>query len=413
MDTIALIGALDTKGADYAFVCDAIRERGFETLLIDIGILGTPCLEPDVTRHRVAAAGGVLVEELQAADVRGAATTAMGRGLRSLLPELYSEGRFDGVFAMGGSGGTSVACGAMRELPFGVPKVMVSTVAGGDVAPYVGVSDIVMIPSVVDVCGINSISRLVYARAAAAICAMTETTVPAGVDKPVILASMFGNTTKAVEAARVILEKAGYEVLIFHATGTGGRTMESLIGPRRVAGVLDITTTEWADELVGGILSAGPERLQAAAQRCVPAVVAPGCLDMVNFGAPETIPLEFKDRRFYKHNDNITLMRTDVEENRQLGKILAEKLSLSSAPVTVVLPLQGLSVIDSPGGEFWWPEANQALFDALKSNLRQDIPVVELDCNINDAEFAERTASALLENIAKGGAAWPSLGPKS
>ena len=254
---------------------------------------------------------------------------AMSRGAAVLVPQLHAAGRLDGILAMGGSGGTSVACAAMRGLPLGVPKVMVSTVAGGDVSGYVGVSDIVMVPSIVDVAGINRISREVFSRTAAHICGMLETAVPPGDDRPLVAASMFGNTTQCVDDAKAILEQAGYEVLVFHATGTGGRTMESLVAAGRIAGVLDITTTEWADQLVGGVLAAGTQRLEAAARHGVPAVVAPGCLDMVNFWAPPTVPPAFASRRFYPHNANITLMRTTPDECRQLGQILAEKLNLS------------------------------------------------------------------------------------
>jgi uncharacterized protein (UPF0261 family) len=316
------------------------------------------------------------------------------------MARLFAERRFDGLLAMGGSGSTSVACAAMRALPLGVPKVMVSTLAGGDVSAYVGVTDIVMIPSIVDVAGVNRISRAVYARAAGAICGMVESKVPPGEDKPLIVASMFGNTTPAVEHARSLLEREGYEVLVFHATGNGGRTMEGLIESGLITGVLDMTTTEWADELVGGVLTAGPARLEAAARRGVPAVVVPGCLDMVNFWAPETVPAKFKDRKFYHHNPNVTLMRTNVEENRRLGRIVADKLNSSKGPITVLLPLRGVSMIDSPGGSFWWPEADRALFDALKAALRPDIGVVELDCNINDPVFAERCVQCLLASMA-------------
>jgi uncharacterized protein (UPF0261 family) len=261
------------------------------------------------------------------------------------------------------------------------------------------VKDIVMIPSIVDVAGINRISREVFARAAGAICGMVEAEIPVGDDKPVIVASMFGNTTPAVERAKAALEAHGFEVLVFHATGTGGRTMESLVEAGLVAGVLDITTTEWADELVGGVLTAGSSRLEAAAKAGVPAVVVPGCLDMVNFWAPPTIAPKFKDRKFYPHNPNVTLMRTNVEENRQLGRILAEKLNLSTGPVTVLLPLRGLSMIDAPGGAFWWPEADQALFEALKKELRPEIPVVEIEANINDPAFADRCVERLLASL--------------
>jgi uncharacterized protein (UPF0261 family) len=399
--TIALIGALDTKGPEYQFVRDCIEARGHKTLLIDVGVLGEPAVKVDVSRAEVARAGGVDLGMLQARKDRGESVAAMSRGAAALLPKLHAEGRFDAVMALGGSGGTSVACTAMRALPLGVPKVMVSTVAGGDVSGYVGVQDIVMIPSIVDVSGVNKISRQVFARAAGAICGMVETQVPPGEDRPLITASMFGNTTPAVEAAKVILERAGYEVLVFHCTGTGGRTMESLIDAGLIAGTLDITTTEWADQLVGGVLAAGLTRLEAAARAGIPAVVAPGCLDMVNFWAPETVPARFQGRKFYPHNPNVTLMRTNVEECRRLGEILGEKLSASRGPVTVVLPLRGVSMIDSPDGPFWWPEADQALYTALKANLRRDIPVVELDCNINDPLFAETCAQRLLQDLAK------------
>ena len=401
MATIALLGALDTKGAEYGFVKQCIEARGHRTLLVDVGVLGAPAVVPDVTREEVARAGGAELADLVAGQDRGEAVAAMARGAAALVPKLHAQGKLDAIMAMGGGGGTSVACAAMRGLPLGVPKLMVSTVAGTDVSGYVGVSDIVMVPSIVDVAGINKISREVFARAAGAVCAMVETEVAPGEDRPLVAASMFGNTTECVGAARKVLEEAGYEVLVFHATGTGGRTMESLIASGRITGVLDVTTTEWADQLVGGVLGAGPTRLEAAARGGVPAIVTPGCLDMVNFWAPETVPEKFRGRKLYQHNPNITLMRTTPEENRELGRILAEKLNLSVGPVTVLIPTKGLSVIDSPGGPFWWPEANQALFDALKEDLRDDIPVIEMDANINDAAFAKACAETLLENVKK------------
>lgn len=395
--TIALLGSLDTKGAEYRFVKECIEAAGLGALVIDLGILGAPGLEPNIPREQVAAAGGAALAALVSKADRGEAVAAMTRGAEALVPKLYAEGRFQGVMAMGGSGGTAMACAAMRMLPIGVPKVMVSTLAGTDVSPYVGVKDIVMIPSIVDISGINRISREVLARAAGAVCGMVTAKVPFGQDKPLIVASMFGNTTNCVEAAKGFLEERGYEVLVFHATGTGGRTMESLIEAGLISGVLDITTTEWADELVGGVLSAGPTRLEAAARIGIPVVVVPGCLDMVNFWAPETVPDRFKGRKFYPHNPNVTLMRTNVEENRELGRILAEKLNQSLGPVTVLFPLKGLSMIDSPGGPFWWPEADQGLLGSLKEDLRRDIPVVELDHNINDPEFARICAEELLK----------------
>jgi uncharacterized protein (UPF0261 family) len=397
--TIALVGALDTKGAEYEFVRQCIERRGHRTLLVDVGVLGPPRIEPDVSRDEVARAAGADVVRLAAQADRGEAMAAMSRGATAVVSRLWAEGRFQAIMALGGGGGTSIACAAMRALPLGVPKVMVSTVAGGDVSGYVGVQDIVMIPAVVDVAGINQISREVFARAAGAVCGMVDTEVPPGADRPLVAASMFGNTTQCVEHAKAVLEQAGYEVLVFHATGTGGRTMEMLIESGCIAGVLDLTTTEWADQLVGGVLAAGPSRLEAAARRGVPAVVAPGCLDMVNFWAPPTIPEKFRGRKFYPHNPNITLMRTTPEENAALGRILAEKLNLSTGPVAVLFPMGGLSVIDAPGGAFWWPEADRALLAGLKQALRPEIALVEMACNINDPAFAQRAAETLLQFI--------------
>ncbi len=397
--TIALLGALDTKEPEYAFTRRCLESLGNRVLMIDVGVLAPASVPVEVSSEQVARAGGVALADLRKRADRGESVAAMSRGAAALVPELYAQGRFDAILALGGGGGTSVACAAMRALPLGVPKVMVSTVAGTDVSGYVGVSDIVMIPSIVDVAGVNRISREVFARAAGAVTGMAAAVVPAGDVRPLLAASMFGNTTACVQTAREMLEAAGFEVLVFHATGTGGRTMEQLIAAGRIAGVLDVTTTEWADQLVGGVLAAGPDRLRAAARGGVPAVVAPGCLDMVNFWAPETVPDRFRGRRFYQHNPNITLMRTDPQESAALGQALAERLNESTGPVTVLLPRKGLSGIGAPEGPFWWPEADQALFTALQQQLRQDIPVEELDCNINDPQFARRAATCLLEHI--------------
>ena len=316
------------------------------------------------------------------------------------------------MISLGGGGGTAIATAAMRALPVGFPKLMVSTLASGNVAPYVGVKDIVMFPSVVDIAGLNLISRQLLARAAGAICGMVEVGVQALAcsgpdtlkrelqpDKPIIVASQFGNTTPCIERAKSILEAAGYEVIVFAATGTGGRTMESLIETGLVAGVLDVTTTEWADELVGGVLSAGPTRLEAAARCGVPAVISTGCLDMVNFGPPETVPAKFAGRKFYQHNPQITLMRTTLDECAKLGSILAEKLNFSTGPVTVLLPLRGGSMVSAPGGPFCDSAADAALSASLKSGLRPNIQVVEMDCAINDLTFAEACARTLLQHL--------------
>jgi uncharacterized protein (UPF0261 family) len=394
--TIALIGALDTKGKDFAFVKEALEERGHEVLVIDTGVMGEPKFAPDVAAAEVAQAGGTELQALREQADRGKAIEVMTRGIAQVVQRLHDEGRIDGVLGMGGSAGTVIGTSAMRALPVGFPKVMVSTVAAGDTAPYVGSKDVVMIPSVVDVAGVNSISSRVYANAAGAIAGMVETPVPEIKEKPLLAASMFGNTTPLVERCKETLEEEGYEVLVFHATGTGGRTMESLIDQGFISGVLDVSPTEWADELVGGVLTAGPTRMEAAAKQGVPQVIVPGCLDMVNFWARDTVPEKFSDRLFYEWNPNVTLMRTTPEENAELGRILAEKANASDGPVAYFLPLKGVSMLDAPGKEFWWPEADEALFEAIKAHARADSIIHEFDNNVNDPEFADAVAEQLL-----------------
>ncbi len=395
--TIALIGTLDTKGHEFAFVKQEIERRGHHTLMINTGVMDDPVFAPDIAAQMVAEAGGSTLVDLRTQADRGKAIEIMAKGAAAIVKNLFDQGKIDGILGMGGSAGTVVGTAAMRALPIGVPKLMVSTLASGDVGAYVGITDIVMMPSVVDVSGINRFSARIFANAVGAIIGMVETPAPIVEVKPLIAASMFGNTTKLVDRCRELLEQQGYEVLVFHSTGTGGRMMESLIEAGYISGVLDVTTTEWADELVGGMLGAGPNRLDAAAKQGIPQVIAPGCLDMVNFWARATVPAQFEGRFFYEWNPNVTLMRTTVEENAHLGEILAKKANQSKAPVAFFLPLQGVSVLDSPGGEFWQPEANAALFDTIKTNVRADIPVYELDNNINDPAFAEAVVNKLLE----------------
>ena len=400
MATIAVLGTLDSKGLEHAYVADCIRGHGHEALLIDVGTGGPPQVEPDVTRDQVAEAGGIGLEALMGREDRGECVTAMSEAAPILLSQLQSEVRIDGVISLGGGGGTAIAAAAMRALPIGFPKLMVSTLASGNTAHYVGTKDIVMCPSIVDVAGLNRISKMIFARAAGAICGMVGA--PAEKDlaeKPVIVASMFGNTTDCVNEAKRILEEAGYEVLVFHATGAGGRAMESLIESGLVDGVLDITTTEWADESVGGVLSAGPTRLEAAGKAGVPTIVVPGCVDMVNFGERDSVPPEFGARSFYIHNPQVTLMRTSVEESRKIGEIIAGKLSAYEGPVSVLLPTKGVSVIGLEGQPFYDPEADRALFEAIRAGLSGRVSVIELDASVNDQAFAKACAEALLENI--------------
>jgi uncharacterized protein (UPF0261 family) len=398
--TVVILGSMDTKGEEFAYVKRLIEGHGINTLVVDAGVLGEPKLKPDVAHEELAKAGGKSIAELLEKEDRGEAMEVMSKGAAVVVGRLYKEGKLDGIIGMGGSGGTAVATAGMRALPVGVPKVMVSTVASGDVEPYVSTRDITMIPSVVDVAGLNPISREIFANAAGAIAGMVKTEAEkAEVEKPLVAATMFGNTTPCVDRARQGMEQAGYEVLVFHCTGTGGRTMEDLIDDGFIAGVLDITTTEWADELVGGVFSAGPMRLDAAARAGIPQVIAPGCVDMVNFGAMDTVPEKFKGRKFYQWNPNVTLMRTTPEENAEMGRIFANKANASKGPVVFMLPLKGVSMLDLEGQPFYWPEANQAIFDAIKQNVREDIPVIEMDVEINDDSFADRAAQELLNML--------------
>jgi uncharacterized protein (UPF0261 family) len=403
MPTIAVLGTFDTKGPEHAFLAEAIRARGHNTLLINVGSFSEPSIQPDIPAPEVATAGGEDWKAVFTRQDRGESVSLMSRAAAKYVSALADSGRIHGIISLGGGGGTAIGTAAMRALPVGFPKVMVSTLACGNVAPYLGTKDVVMIPAIVDVAGINRISRVIFENAAGAICGMVEAAEqrrqrPA-TEKPLVVASMFGNTTDCVNEAKRIIEEAGYEVLVFHATGAGGRAMESLIDSGLVSGVLDITTTEWADELVGGILGAGPERLEAAARRGVPAIVTPGCLDMVNFGERQTVPARFAGRTFYQHNPQVTLMRTNSDESSKLGKILAEKLNKSTGPVTVLLPLKAISVISAAGKPFHSPDADAALFTSLKWGLRKDIPVIERDIEINDPAFARACAETLLAQM--------------
>ncbi len=392
---VLLLGTLDTKGDEYAYLRDRLRLAGVEVLVADVGTLDPPrgC-EPDVTREEVAAATGADLSTL--AGDRGAAITAMAEAAAVLARRLHDEGRIGGVLAAGGSGNTAIATRAMQALPVGVPKLMVSTMAAGDTRDYVGASDVTLMASVTDVAGLNSISARILANAAAAMAGMVQAPpVDAVDDRPLVAATMFGVTTPCVTRAREVLEERGYEVLTFHATGTGGRSMEALVEAGYLAGVLDATTTELCDDLVGGVLSAGPERLEAAGRRGVPQVVSLGAMDMVNFGPRDSVPERFAERTLYVHNPSVTLMRTTPEECAELGRRVARKLSAATGPVALFVPRGGVSVIDAEGQPFHDPEADRALFDAVREHLDDRVELVELDCNINDPEFADAMADKL------------------
>jgi uncharacterized protein (UPF0261 family) len=398
--TVVLVGTLDTKGDEYAYLRDRLHMHGVRTVLVDVGTLDPPLTEPDVDRQAVAEAGGVDLAELTLARDRGRAVSAMATAAAALVRRLYDEGRCDGVLAAGGSGNTAIATNAMQALPVGVPKLMVSTVAAGNTRDYIGASDVALMASVTDVAGINTISARILANAAAAMAGMVNAPpVELPDQRPLIAASMFGVTTPAVTAARESLEQRGYEVLVFHATGTGGMAMEGLIESDFIAGVMDITTTELADRLVGGVLPAGPERLEVAGRKGVPQVVSVGALDMVNFGARDTVPPQFESRNLYVHNPSVTLMRTTPEECAELGRIIARKLADARGPVALFVPLKGVSAIDIEGGPFYDPAADEALFGALRDYVSKNVELHELEHNVNDPEFAAQMADRLVEYL--------------
>ncbi len=371
--------------------------------MVNTGIMGSTGLFPvDVEAYDVALAGGCSLEQLRERKDRGEAIKVMCAGAPAIVKSLYDDGTIAGIIGMGGTGGTAVVTAAMRALPVGMPKVCISTTASGDVSAYVGTKDITMIPSVVDVAGINHISRMIFSRAAGAICGMVETDIPEGSgDRPVIAASMFGNTTPCVNACVEALSAEGYEVLVFHATGTGGKTMESLVKEGLVDAVLDITTTEWADTVCGGVFDAGPERLDAAGQRGIPHLIVPGCVDMANFNAMETVPERYRKRKrtFYEWTPSVTLMRTNKEENEKMGRVFAEKANAAKGPVAFLIPLRGVSILDGDNQPFCDREADRAMFDAIEAHVREGIEVVEMDNNINDAEFSAKAVEMMLTLI--------------
>jgi uncharacterized protein (UPF0261 family) len=393
---VVLVGTLDTKGEEFAFARDVIEAQGVEVHVVDTSVLGDPEFEPDTSAGEVAEAAGTTLEALREDGDRGEAMTAMGEGAAAVLTRLHEAGDLDGVLGLGGSGNTSVATQAMRALPVGVPKLMVSTMASGDVEPYVGATDVTMMYSVADIEGLNQLSRAVISNAALAMVGMVSNDPDVETeDRPTVGITMFGVTTPCVQAAREYLEDRGYETIVFHATGTGGRAMENLVRQGVIDGVLDVTTTEWADELVGGVLNAGPDRLEAAAETGTPQVVSVGALDMVNFGPRDSVPEAFEGRQFHVHNPQVTLMRTTPEECAELGRIVAEKLNAATGPTALYLPLDGVSMIDVEGEPFQDPEADRALFDAIREAVGEGVELVEMEADINDEAFARAMAERL------------------
>ncbi|MBL8861246.1 MAG: Tm-1-like ATP-binding domain-containing protein [Planctomycetes bacterium] len=399
--SVLLFATLDTKGREADFVRGILRANGVEVELVDTGCLGEPQVAADVARADLFLAADTTLAAVRARGDRGEAVAAAARGAEAIARRRHAAGRLDGVMGLGGGAGSTIGSAAMRALPIGVPKLLVSTLASGQVAHYVGSSDVLMMNAVVDVSGINRISRAVLTRAAQAMAGMARGGALAANadDKPLVAATMFGVTTPCVERARARLEAAGCEVLVFHATGSGGRTLESLAANGMLAGVLDLTTTELADELVGGFLSAGPDRLTASGRAGIPQVVSVGALDMVNFHGMDSVPERFRGRRLYRHNANVTLMRTTPAECRELGREIGRKLAAARGPAVVLFPRQGLSAIDRTGQPFDDPAARAELLRGLHET-RGAVPLVELDLHINDDAFADRAADELLAHIA-------------
>ena len=397
---VFLPGTFDTKGTEFAFLKSLLEKQGIHCICADAGVLNPPFFTPDISREDVFLAAGTTLKKVLLEKNRGEAVEAAANGLAKIALDLFNQGKIHGVLGMGGSAGTTLGTSAMRALPFGIPKIMVSTLASGQVRPFIGVKDITMMHSVVDICGLNRISTKVLSNAAHAMAGMLNApAINSTLEKPLLAATMFGVTTPCVELGRNILEQSGREVLVFHATGTGGLTMESFIRDGLIKGVFDITTTELADELVGGILSAGNERLTAAGIMGIPQVISVGALDMVNFGPMDTVPEKFRSRRLYAHNSNVTLMRTTPEENDLLGKEIALKANAAKGPTAIIFPLRGISALDALGQPFWWPQANQALRESLKLWLNPDVEYIEMDLHINDPAFGEACAQKLINYL--------------
>ncbi|MFB2118223.1 Tm-1-like ATP-binding domain-containing protein [Parapedobacter sp. 2B3] len=403
---LVVIGTFDTKAIEYKFVIDLLKDTGdYQVTTINTGIMGsTDLFKVDIETEELAAAGGTDLLALRRADDRGKAIAAVSEGAKVVIKDLYEKEKFDGIMGMGGTAGTHIVTAGMRELPVGIPKICISTVASGNVEPYLGISDIILIPSLTDIAGINPLSSIFLTNAVAAMTGMLQTARQIKKMKPVAAATMFGNTTLCIDRCRAMLEAKGFDVLVFHATGTGGRMMEKLVNDGFIDAVLDLTTTEWADTLCGGVFGAGTSRLEGPGNAGIPHLIAPGCIDMCNFGSPDTIKPRYKDRLFYQWNPNVTLMRTTPEENHKLGEIFAQKANASKGKTAFIIPKKGYSLLDAMGQEdephaFWDPHADRSFVESLKRNLNNNIDVIEVEANINDPVFAEKAVEKFLDMV--------------
>jgi uncharacterized protein (UPF0261 family) len=397
--TIVLVGTLDTKGIEFGYVKDKIVEQGHQVIVVDVGILGSPLLEPDIDHDQVAQAAGTTIEAIISQGKEGVAIELMTEGAVKIVRELYQSGKVDGIMSLGGSMGTSLATAVMRSLPIGIPKVMVSTMASSDTRPYVDNKDIVMMPSVADIMGLNPIAKRVLAIAAGAVIGMVAAD-PGLVhsDKPVIGLTLHGDLVPGMRLIKTLLEERGYETVIFAAVGSGGKTLEELIEQGLISGVFDLAPHEIAGHIFGGICDAGPDRLEAAGRRGIPQLVVPGKLDIVSFGVGLGIPPKLKGRKPWMHNPIIGIIRLNKEEMALVGKVVVEKLNKATGPTAVMIPKRGLSDYGKGWEAFYDADANSALFQVLKSGLKQEIRVVEVDAHINDRLFAEK-ATALLDEL--------------
>jgi len=405
MATVLLIGTLDTKGPETAYLRDRVREQGCETLVLDSGILGEAVgIEADFNRRRVAEAAGANIDALRSAGSRGKAVEGMLKGVRKIALELLVEGKIHGAVALGGAEGSVLAAAAMKELPIGFPKLIVSPIASGHrrFGPFVGIRDVMVMHSVVDILGLNPISTAIFDSAAAAIGGMAkayEAHKPLTAYRPAIAATMLGNTTKPLMRIRPRVEEQGYDFVIFHANGVGGPAMEDLIAQGRFTAVVDYTLSEVAGQIAGGFHIGGSSRLDAAAQAGIPQVIVPGCLDFIVFGARSEVPDQFKDRPMYYHNPEFTLVRLTAEEQLAAVDFVIQKLNQATGKVTVVIPLGGGSIMDIQGGAFWQPELNQECWSRLKNGLKPDIHCREVEAHINDDAFADAVFDELMQII--------------
>jgi uncharacterized protein (UPF0261 family) len=407
---IALVGTLDTKGAEIAYVRDRLAALGTRPVVIDSGILGDPGCPADVTREQVARAGGHELGDVRAAGSRGAAVELMLEGVRATCLRLYAEGAIRGILCLGGAEGALMGAAAMHALPVGVPKVIVSPSASGrrSFGPFVGEADVTVMHSVIDILGLNEIARAIFDNAAAAVAGMVRDAgrPVAGLGERCVGITMLGQTTPGVMRVREVLIEAGQEPVVFHANGVGGPAMEHLIEAGALGGVIDYTLSELANSLLDGIHATGPDRLRVAGRRGVPQVVVPGCVDFFNQGPRELLPERYRSRQTYFHNPVATLVRLTADEEAELGRIVAERLNEARGPVRVVVPTGGFSLADAEGGDLWNPEADAAFAAALRDALRPDIPFEQVDAHVDDADFAELVADrylSLLEEPAHAG----------